>query len=269
MQASTKELEAWLVKKSVLAGVSLQTILREQAPLLAKDIASLTAPMAGYHPGKMTAADKKAGTMAIYFDLVGRRTGEGIVHVAPQGVIEHYRKIYGDFRPREINKGWERSRTVAEAKELYDARGTKLKKYHEKNRSRATGQISKANAQRVIGQWKIVDKLWVTKRALNRHMRLKGKKVGEARHGWYATIRGFEGRGWPVWVKKAVGQGATGSRIDGSKQPRDPFITLVNQVKHVGNNPDMRNNAVNRGLRIRRKKIARALQYKMNKVWKK
>lgn len=245
-------------------------VLREQAPVAARYIASVTAPMAGYHPGKITKADHDAGRNAIKWDLLGRNSGEGIVHIAPRAVIKKFAERFGDVQEKGAPKGWEQSRTVAAYRDLYDPNGTKLAEVHQQARSKRTGRVSRANRQKAeikrVGTWKVLDKLFVTRPAFNRYLKTVQARVGGMKGGWYRAAMSYgKTSGWPAWVTGA--RGGAGSTTDRSKMPGMPHVILHNLVNYAATRADTAT-AIARGLREMRVRLARSVRFKLQNTWR-
>lgn len=244
-------------------------VLREQAPIFGKYIASVTAPMHGYHPGRMTKADHLAGMNAVKYDLLGRRSGEGIVWTAPVGVIRAYRERWGDYQQKGAPKGWERSVTIAAYRDYYDETGARLPEHHRRNRSPRTGRVYRANRLKAevkrIGTVRVLDALFVPPNVFRRYLKEVQRRVGSIRGGWWRAVQKYGAlSGWPAWVQKAAG--GRGTTTDRADMPAAPHVILHNMVAYAAHREDTPT-ALARGAREMRKRLARSVRWKLQNTW--
>lgn len=230
MELDNREFNEALRNISVFVKGGPPKALKDEARLLTRDAVRYTPPFGASPIRESWAEQRKAGEAAIRRELLGGKTGKtrhsGIFLVAADHMLKNKpsEKTVRLFATKD-------GKVYGVDRQLFrpNASIAEMEAHHKRYRL-ADGRVTSAGTgDRTVGRWKFIDKMVVSKAAMDRYLKHVFKKVGQAKSGWSLAANGV-GLALPNWISRGTGQGILDNQLN---HPALPSITIGNQVPFI------------------------------------
>lgn len=264
----SKLLNEKMKKVAATSKETIKDLIKQRGRLLARDLAYETAPFG---------LDKKAkmmGENTIKGDLLGRERQNGEKTTKRSALFfvvdGKYINKFSKENPNGIEKLW-----ISKEGRVYGVEKTFFKPNASVDEMRAHHKQYYVNGRRTragtyardVGRWRFIDKMTVTKAAMNRYLKYVYARVGMSKAGWVAAGSKLgKVTGIPAWVSRHAtnvqGEGKIKLSTNG-----DASITLTNKLPW--GDKVISASQINSVLELNKEKFIAALKYKLKEYVKK
>jgi hypothetical protein len=204
----------------------------EIARQFTKDCIKLTPPFGGRPAKESFKTQRDIGMAAIKGDLFGGTRGSqgktkriGIFSGMPAPMLQHLDKLNdGETTVKWTNKD---GQAYGAERTLFRPNATKAEMREHHKRYFRNGRMSSAGTKdRKIGRWQWIDKMIVPEAAAKFYLKWMQGRVGHAKSGWTAAVRGLGVKGIPQWITRMGGAGV----FKKSGVGKWPTFTIGNRI---------------------------------------